>query len=522
MSKIVKCRHRRCVSAVLALMVFISACQHARLLSKANNYDSSSRQSIEETCSKTTSILLGHNSDCDDRSKQLTTMNQTTNNNNTDFRRPVVASTGSNHKIVKNTTEEEDIDKSDQKVNIIDDSLTLDTLLLGPIFYNYFVPLNATRNAERIAREQMKERSMSAEPNNTMLYTLIGNPNITNDWCLPNCRMREYLEVGDEIDTYHALWEYCQTHSDEIVTYTHDRGSFHNTKMNEKSRRFATKAAFECRKFMIDMANETQTTAKGLGNACNVCTGKFNFLPQFHSSGNMWTAKCSYIRNLLPPKNYSATMQLMYETTLLHPTHSKFGHKFGCLKPQGLEENHLGLNRYAPERWIYSHPYLEPCEVMPMEVGKAPFGFPQTWTPVYHRIIHSFGKKLLFVRKQQFQSSFSSLVGRLYEYQYLYNNMTPPTTSWIWDAYRYIEMGHHRWLQRCLNQTNTTTFTERNIDDEILGKLLQTIPTPYKPEENTISSLSVMMETIAKNKAKNQQKKTNVANTNKTVIRGQR
>ena len=521
MSKnIKKCRRLVWISAVVALMVCITVFQHARILPKANIYDDSpTTQTIEEQCSTTSIMLLGPNSDCDDRS-QHAIMNQTTNNSNTDNRRPVVASTDFNLKDIKNTTEE-GINKSDHKV-IIDDNMNVDTLLLGPIFYNYFVPLNATKNALRIAKEQMKERSMSADPNNTLLYTLIGNPNITNDWCLPNCRMRDYFEVGDEIDTYHALWEYCQTHPDEIVTYTHDRGSFHNTKMNEKSRRFATKSAFECRKSMIEMVNDTRTIAYRIGKACNVCTGKFNFLPQFHSSGNMWTAKCSYIRNLLPPKTYSATMQSMYETTLLHPIHSQFGHKYGCLRPQSLEENHLGLNRYAPERWIYSHPYLEPCEVMPMDVGKAPFGFPQTWTPNYHRVRHTFAKKQLFVLKQQFQSSFSSLVGRLYEYQYLYNNLTPPTTSWIWDAYRYIEMGHYKWLQRCLNETNTTTFTERNINDEILGSLLQTIPSLYKPEENTISSLSVMMETIAKTKGKNQQKKANVANTNNSAIRGKR
>jgi hypothetical protein len=40
-------------------------------------------------------------------------------------------------------------------------------------------------------------------PNSALLCALTGNPDITDDFCKLNCRMREYLEQGDEIDTYY-------------------------------------------------------------------------------------------------------------------------------------------------------------------------------------------------------------------------------------------------------------------------------------------------------------------------------
>jgi hypothetical protein len=145
---------------------------------------------------------------------------------------------------------------------------------LGPIFYNFFLPKDpkGKQRAVRIAEEQIKERSMSA-PNSTLLYTLIGNPDITDDFCKPNCRMSEYLEQGDEIDTHQALWTYCQSNPNEIVTYIHDKGSFHDTPPNKKARRFSTKGAFECRQAMLQNPD-----------LCNVCTGKFYRLPQYLSA----------------------------------------------------------------------------------------------------------------------------------------------------------------------------------------------------------------------------------------------
>jgi hypothetical protein len=141
---------------------------------------------------------------------------------------------------------------------------------LGPIFYNVYIPEeNKTKqeNAFRIIREQMEQRKLS-DPKSSVFYTLIGSPNnITDEFCNPNCQQLAHYPTGDEVNTLQALWDYCQSHPTELVTYIHDKGSFHHTEHNEKTRRTATKAALDCRTEM----------AKQHGfSPYNVCTGTRN------------------------------------------------------------------------------------------------------------------------------------------------------------------------------------------------------------------------------------------------------
>ena len=352
---------------------------------------------------------------------------------------------------------------------------------LGPIFYNYFIPTTsseATQNAITIAKEQMIQRSTS-EPNSTLLYTLIGyKENITNGWCSPHCIQREYLPFGDEIDTYHALWKYCldPTHHNEIVTYIHDRGSFHNQFSEMKSRRFGTKAAFDCRKILLENNNIDK---------CNVCTAKFWSLPQFLASANMWTTSCEYVSQLISPKIYSASLKGMYEDTTIHPQHSQIGNRYACLTPppeRNIEnhtahlpkhyqskfnnmiytENKIGLNRYAAERYIFDHPSVEPCDVLPMPLGKAPFTFPQDhlWSPKF--------KKVTRLQTQYAHTTYDHLVGKLYQWLYLYGKVPPPT-SWLWNAdEKGKEVGAIHWIRKCLNVSDDIP------DDDIPIKYGQT------------------------------------------------
>lgn len=171
--------------------------------------------------------------------------------------------------------------------------------VLGPMFYNFYITPDYPDQAVAIALEQMKERKMTG-PNETILYTLIGgDPNShtpelssiietikSNEWCrndndqsqLQNhtrngsCRMREYLHKGDEVDTLQALWQYCVAHPHEIVSYFHDKGSFHSTSENVKARRLGTKSTFHC---------HSDSILKNNLHECNVCTARFSTQPQY-------------------------------------------------------------------------------------------------------------------------------------------------------------------------------------------------------------------------------------------------
>lgn len=301
---------------------------------------------------------------------------------------------------------------------------------LGPIFYNIFIPrgnISKQENALRIIREQMEQRSLSGSSQSPIWYILIGSPNMTDSDCQPNCHRIDYIQEGDEAETLHALWDYCQSHPDELVTYIHDKGSFHNTEHNEQTRRTATKSAIDCRIEMAKHANLSQF---------NVCTGTMIILPQYLSKANMWSAKCSYVRNLLDPKLYGDALKRMYDDTLLHPTLGPT--VYGCLQPIHMNDNHLGLGRFAFERWVWSHPDVVPADVIPM--GKIDFNkYPATWTPSLGRSLKGSPRRM-HLHAGFGDSNFARLEGRLFEWKYLYNRK-PENTSWIWTYYEGYEKG---------------------------------------------------------------------------------
>jgi hypothetical protein len=159
------------------------------------------------------------------------------------------------------------------------------TLLQGPIFYNLFVPNDTSlrKNTQRIVEEQLLQRNWTC-PNATIQYTLIGGDVAFQEYvashCSGRCQLESHLSAGNEQHTLQRLWDYCQaipsdSSQDWLVTYIHDKGSFHSTESNEKARRMATKAALDCRNVMPQAKNP---------RACNICMGAFHVFPQYLAS----------------------------------------------------------------------------------------------------------------------------------------------------------------------------------------------------------------------------------------------
>mmetsp|Transcript_23822 Transcript_23822/g.56237 ORF Transcript_23822/g.56237 Transcript_23822/m.56237 type:complete len:471 (-) Transcript_23822:70-1482(-) len=361
---------------------------------------------------------------------------------------------------------------------------------LGPIFYNVYIPKEDTngtaknseqqqKNAVRIVLEQMKQRNMSTVASTSPLwYVQIGaagagaasaGVDILEDnnqwWCQPNCFLLQYLEEGGEVDTLQHLWEYCHTHQQEVVTYIHNKGAFHPTTFNEKIRRRSTKAAFDCRSVLVPLhfssSLESLSTFK---LSTNVCAGRVSVLPQYLSNGNMWSAKCNYISQLIQPKQYESSLRRMYEDGLgiiLPPTpetqqsqsssssssstktqrgnvnnnNNNTDGDVSCLETTNVKPNHLGLGRFAFERWVWSHPDVIPADVFPSDKVMEKYDRLQKlpdWGPNFRR---SFGRNPKVMGLSSTNSPpFSKLEGRLYEWDYLYRKR-PPQDSWIWKFY---------------------------------------------------------------------------------------
>jgi len=107
--------------------------------------------------------------------------------------------------------------------------------------------------------------------------------------------------------------------------YLHSKGSFHDHYANRRMRQVQSRAV---------LSPECATT----DDRCNVCSLRMSPYPHMHAPGNMWAAKCSYIRQLVAPDNLAGVM--------------------------GKGQNPCrGSGRYAVEHWVHAHPTCKPCDL---------------------------------------------------------------------------------------------------------------------------------------------------------------
>jgi hypothetical protein len=366
---------------------------------------------------------------------------------------------------------------------------------LGPIFYNVYIPEKSTKPILKIIQEQIKVRN-ETDPEAPILYTLIGSQKVDEsiqNMCQPNCTQRDYLEKGNEIDTLQALWEYCHDNPFQIVTYIHDKGSFHPSHANRNARGVGTKGALACRGLMLDhyangmTVNNTpfpnQTTINNTANArnknkaeakCSICAYRFYAFPVYHGRANMWTAHCSYIRNLLPPRKYETAVIDMHQEMLNHsilgPT------KYACIRPYKQSNQLLGIGRYAMERWPFNHPHVKPCDSLTKkdmrnlkQGGMSSSTFSPKLTPAPQK-----GAKVSGIGG--ISSSWERLAGRLFEWNHLYHT-EPPTSSWVWKYYKGYEQGTEKFLNVCTAIKEETlrnmTMLNVTINGQPLVELLE-------------------------------------------------
>jgi hypothetical protein len=290
---------------------------------------------------------------------------------------------------------------------------------------------------------------MRIEPNSplkeTMLYyTQIGNTNVSiQSYCEPCTRLKN-TKSGDEVLTLQALYEYCiqPNHSDHHVVYIHDKGSFNYHEKNERLRRVLTKGAFsnEC----VTMGSNDIHYGP---SECDVCASQTAFVPMFSCHGNMFTAKCDYVQLLIPPNEFTARKEEVFQKAI---NDTELNRK-NILNARMLKGNFalnriswLGHGRYAMEHWIYSHPYVQPCDVRNQFENYGHFDYgnppqkPLDWEPHLWLIDENYFLACEDKKASRFAKGLPlwyKLPGRLYEWKELYNNTMPKKDSWIWKYY---------------------------------------------------------------------------------------
>ena len=141
---------------------------------------------------------------------------------------------------------------------------------------------------------------------------------------------------GDEAITLHSLWEFCRNNPQtEKVVYLHSKGSFHPSRSNNNLRRFITAGALSKECALV-------------GESCNVCSSRFSPLPHPHVSGNMWLARCDYVRELIDPLKFGHVMNSLFYQK------GKEGYCWRSTEPWCE-----GRNRFSQEHWVHSHPSVK-------------------------------------------------------------------------------------------------------------------------------------------------------------------
>jgi len=342
------------------------------------------------------------------------------------------------------------------------------------IFYNIYINPESQDNAYRIIAEQLGQIATSflgsnsgfqqpnGESRTSIYYTTIGaKPDIGRiaSICKDNnlaCQHRKHYDTGFEEVTLQDLYEYCRDQVPEIddtvrVAYMHSKGSYNNLDGNIN----------DIWRWHLTLALSHKHCWHPPQSTCNACGLDFWPTWTLFFPGNMWTAKCSYVRKLVPPVDFRKALGNNHQQVMEIASKQQPGLlSVGLFQGENMwppESDRFGLERYANEHWIGSHPDLIPCDMSPRKAdhnlwtsSKEPRlerpGLLQ-WTPsprhdfpIGDGINDDFWFALTYQRelKQPIlqdekarKREYFLLPGYLFKWILLYQQVPPPN-SWAW------------------------------------------------------------------------------------------
>jgi hypothetical protein len=327
------------------------------------------------------------------------------------------------------------------------------------IFYNAFVPSTKGQKgidlAFGIIRRQLEQvaESYAASQSKpvTVHYNSIGSTmlnktsmaGLCNNTGRIRCEHMDHYDSGFEEVTLVKLHNYCTNHLTHRVVYMHNKGSFHPSKGQENWGYHGTAAATN--KLCLDAI---------LDNTCNVCSLLWYPFPFLHPPGNFWTAQCSYVAKLLPPLPYDAALQdFLFSKTGGKSRFSNFtffmfqGEKIMTERHMKTHPAAFGIQRYAMENWIGSHPAIVPCDLSVAErvdywiedrrdVAEFEWSlFPRRNVSSGWAYVHEDRLSALLADTQKRVKEFYLLPGRISVWQTLYTEALPAADSWIWSFF---------------------------------------------------------------------------------------
>lgn len=172
-------------------------------------------------------------------------------------------------------------------------------------------------------------------------------------------------------------------------------------------------------------------------DSCNVCGTEFYPLPFFHFTGNMFSASCGYINNLLPPSMFEEKMNDIASNALLAQLKETY-----TTKLLRFDARILGSYQHSIEHWIGAHPDLKPCDVAPTSAenfdgtmmdrmkrhSRAPAPRRGSAPPGY---LTGDSESQFRLKRTKALREYYYLAGNLFRWDRLYHKV-PDANSWVW------------------------------------------------------------------------------------------
>lgn len=118
---------------------------------------------------------------------------------------------------------------------------------------------------------------------------------------------------GGENITLQAMYEYCTQYPEDTVVYLHSKGTHTVSRSNERLRLLLMRATLsdEC----LSLHNPTAMRRNHNNDhlQCDACSYQFTMWPSPHYAGNMFVARCDYIRKLIPPNVFEDKKQALVD-----------------------------------------------------------------------------------------------------------------------------------------------------------------------------------------------------------------
>eukprot|EP01105_Mastigella_eilhardi_P016636 TRINITY_DN3801_c0_g1_i2.p1 TRINITY_DN3801_c0_g1~~TRINITY_DN3801_c0_g1_i2.p1 ORF type:complete len:377 (-),score=69.49 TRINITY_DN3801_c0_g1_i2:97-1227(-) len=229
-------------------------------------------------------------------------------------------------------------------------------------FYNLFSP--SLQSVAHLLREHLTQIATSAvfEYTSQVSVQLVAPPPevdptkvFVQDILRGRAVFGRVASSGDEAASLGLLWEFCtkDENADAVVWYIHSKGSYHPREENDWLRRTLTRYVL------------SQECLDEVASGYHACGARFVRHPHGHYPGNMWIARCDYLRFLPNPVlqrgQYCGTLQGNELHTLQYSAN---------LTTACLPGFCIGTGRYSVEHWVGSFVDANMSDCMSYSVDK--------------------------------------------------------------------------------------------------------------------------------------------------------